>query len=108
MRYKRKSGNNFVDLPTLVKQLCDELPPHPAVGAPINGAVVARVKEVLQQTRLNPREWQQHAVFRRGRYTRNIVGYSPNQFIALLLCWEKGQQSPIHDHSGFHSVSHMS
>lgn len=55
---------------------------------------------------------------------RNIVGYSPNQFIAtkqqlmvhhldviskisrisilkaLLLCWEKGQQSPIHDHSG--------
>lgn len=103
----QESGNNFVDLPTLVKQLCDELPPHPAVGAPINGAVVARVKEVLQQTRLNPREWQQHAVFRRGRYTRNIVGYSPNQFIALLLCWEKGQQSPIHDHSGAHCFIKM-
>ena len=26
--------------------------------------------EVLQQTRLNPREWEQHAVYRRGRYTR--------------------------------------
>lgn len=98
---------NFVDLPALVKQLCDELPPHPAVGAPINGAVVARVKEVLQQTRLNPREWEQHAVYRRGRYTRNIVGYSPNQFIALLLCWEKGQQSPIHDHSGAHCFIKM-
>ena len=42
------------------------------VGAPINGAVVARVKEVLENTRLNPREWQQHAVFRRGRYTRRF------------------------------------
>lgn len=21
-------------------------------------------------------------------------------FVALLLCWEKGQQSPIHDHAG--------
>lgn len=102
-----ENNNNFVDLPTLVKQLCDELPPHPAVGAPINGSVVARVKEVLQQTRLNPREWEQHAVYRRGRYTRNIVGYSPNQFIALLLCWEKGQQSPIHDHSGAHCFIKM-
>lgn len=31
----------------------DELPPHPAVGAPINGAVVARVKEAR-----GPTSWQ--------------------------------------------------
>ncbi|CAJ1364893.1 unnamed protein product [Effrenium voratum] len=97
----------YVDLPSLVKQLREELPPQPGVGAPINGSVVARVKKVLQSVQLNPREWQQHAVFRRGRYTRNIVGYSPNQFIALLLCWERGQQSPIHDHSGAHCFIKM-
>ncbi|CAK9047208.1 unnamed protein product [Durusdinium trenchii] len=73
----------------------------------ISDVVMRYKRKVLQQTRLNPREWQQHAVFRRGRYTRNIVGYSPNQFIALLLCWEKGQQSPIHDHSGAHCFIKM-
>ncbi len=33
------------------------------------------------------------------RYTRTLVGYD-EQFIVLLLCWEKGQSSPIHDHAG--------
>jgi cysteine dioxygenase len=33
------------------------------------------------------------------RYTRTLVGFD-NHFVALLLCWGKGQQSPIHDHAG--------
>ena len=32
--------------------------------------LVGVVGQMLQQTKLNPREWRQHAVFRRGRYTR--------------------------------------
>ena len=39
---------------------------------------------------------------------RNIVGYSPGQFVALLLCWERGQQSPIHDHAGDRDYSYYS
>jgi cysteine dioxygenase len=73
----------------------------------MNEDVVERVSELLRRTRLNPREWRQYAIFRRGRYTRNIVGYSPNQFIALLLCWERGQQSSIHDHAGAHCFVKM-
>lgn len=106
-RWSCSGPDNFLDLPALIKQLGAALPPHPAVGAPISGEVVAEVTKVLQNTRLNPREWRQHAIFRRGRYTRNIVGYSPNQFVALLLCWERGQQSPIHDHSGAHCFIKM-
>lgn len=97
----------FLDLRSLVERLREELPTRPSKGAPIDGAVVARVTEFLQQTKINPREWRQHAVFRRGRYTRNIVGYSPGQFIALLLCWERGQQSPVHDHTGAHCFVKM-
>lgn len=99
--------HEFINLQTLVKRLREELPQRPGVGAPIQGEVVARVKQMLQSVKLNPREWRQHAVFRRGRYTRNIVGYSPGQFVALLLCWERGQQSPIHDHSGAHCFIKM-
>jgi cysteine dioxygenase len=33
------------------------------------------------------------------RYSRNLLGYGP-QFYALVLCWQPGQASPIHDHKG--------
>mmetsp|Transcript_48685 Transcript_48685/g.87428 ORF Transcript_48685/g.87428 Transcript_48685/m.87428 type:complete len:632 (+) Transcript_48685:16-1911(+) len=102
-----KKTDNYADLPTLVTRLRELFPPAPTIGAPINGDVVAAITETLQNVKLNPREWQQHAVFRRGRYTRSIVGYSPGQFIVLLLCWERGQQSPIHDHAGAHCFIKM-
>ncbi|CAK0833271.1 unnamed protein product, partial [Prorocentrum cordatum] len=104
----QERGSPFcLDLRALVERLRQELPQRPQRGAPIAEDTVARVTELLRTTRLNPREWGQHAVFRRGRYTRNIVGYSPNQFIALVLCWERGQQSAIHDHAGAHCFVKM-
>jgi cysteine dioxygenase len=33
------------------------------------------------------------------RYSRNLLAYGP-QFYALVLCWQPGQASPIHDHKG--------
>lgn len=33
------------------------------------------------------------------RYTRNLVGTN-ELFTMLVLCWDKGQASPIHDHTG--------
>lgn len=93
-------------LPGLIEALRQELPPRPVRRAPVDLQVVRRV-QVLRHTKLNTREWRQHAVFRRGRYTRTIAGYSPGQFVALLLCWGKGQQSPIHDHTGAHCFVKM-
>ena len=37
----------------------------------------------------------------RTQYTRNLVGYN-NSFTLLMLCWDRGQESPIHDHAGSH------
>ncbi len=33
------------------------------------------------------------------KYTRNCL-YKDSNFELILLCWEKGQQTPIHDHNG--------
>jgi len=45
------------------------------------------------------REWRQYAKFKQGHYTRNLIGFD-EKFTILLLCWERGQMSPIHDHAG--------
>lgn len=87
--------------------LQQELPCTPVPGAPLDPALQERICGFLDDVKLNPREWKQHAHFRKGRYTRSIVGYSPGQFIALLLCWAPGQQSPIHDHTGAHCFVKM-
>ncbi len=40
-----------------------------------------------------------HIHFSDERYSRNLLAYGP-QFYALVLCWQPGQASPIHDHKG--------
>jgi len=89
-----------------MERLRGELPVM-SPGADVEPHVKARVTELLEGVRLNPREWGQFAVYRKGRYTRTIVGYAPGQFIALMLCWGPGQQSPIHDHAGAHCFMKM-
>ena len=47
-------------------------------------------------------EYRKYALFEPSKlYTRNLVA-SSDQFDLLLLCWNPGKQSPIHDHSGSH------
>ena len=41
----------------------------------------------------------EHIHFNDERYSRNLLAYGP-QFYALVLCWQPGQASPIHDHKG--------
>jgi predicted metal-dependent enzyme (double-stranded beta helix superfamily) len=61
--------------------------------------LIADVKSLLGPVRLNRKEWMRYTKFRDRRYTRTLVGWDPN-FMILLLSWEKGQMSPIHDHAG--------
>mmetsp|Transcript_127985 Transcript_127985/g.190673 ORF Transcript_127985/g.190673 Transcript_127985/m.190673 type:complete len:799 (-) Transcript_127985:48-2444(-) len=60
---------------------------------------IKHIKDLLSCMNFNPKEWTQYAKFAKGRYTRNLIAYD-EKFTILLLCWEKGQKSPIHDHSG--------
>jgi cysteine dioxygenase len=44
-------------------------------------------------------DWSTFACFDAEHYTRNLL-HRCAAYELLLLCWESGQESPIHDHSG--------
>lgn len=44
-------------------------------------------------------DWTSFAFFRAEHYTRNLVERNEH-FELLILCWDVGQESPIHDHEG--------
>lgn len=46
-------------------------------------------------------DWEPFQVWSDERYTRNLV-HRCGSYELLLLCWEPGQVSPIHDHAGQH------
>ena len=60
---------------------------------------IESVKEVLRSRILDKAEWAVHANFHQDKYTRNLIAHDEH-FTVLLLCWNKGQRSPIHDHAG--------
>jgi len=60
---------------------------------------VVKVQSLLERLYFNPKEIERYSSFRDNAYTRNLIGYD-DKFTLLLLCWEKGQMSPIHDHAG--------
>ena len=63
------------------------------------GRDIPRLTRILESLRFNPKEFQRYAHFTAGKYTRNLVGYNGG-FTLLMLCWDRGQESPIHDHAG--------
>ncbi len=64
-----------------------------------HGRDIPRMIRILESLRFNPKEFQRYAHFSAGKYTRNLVGYNGG-FTLLMLCWDRGQESPIHDHAG--------
>lgn len=44
-------------------------------------------------------DWREFALFSKDGYARNLVRAS-DLFELLVLCWQPGQVSPIHDHQG--------
>jgi len=98
LRKPPRSEVNFTNLQSLVEALRQQIEPVEP-GEFHSESHVAYITQLLKDVRINPREWQQYATFRRGRYTRTLVGFD-SKFVALLLCWERSQRSPIHDHAG--------
>jgi len=63
-----------------------------AVSVP---AVTERLADgVLDEQGLRP-----YVRFDAGRYTRNLV-HRDGLFDVVVLCWEPGQATPVHDHAG--------
>ena len=66
------------------------------------GPRVARIlAEYSSSLSADTPDWRDWVFFESQTYTRNLV-HRCGEFELLLLCWEPGQESPIHDHAGMH------
>ncbi|MEM7518585.1 MAG: cysteine dioxygenase family protein [Planctomycetota bacterium] len=59
----------------------------------------ARVAELLAEYARGFEDWQRYAHFSEERYTRNLV-ISTAAYELMVVCWNQGQESPIHNHAG--------
>jgi cysteine dioxygenase len=55
--------------------------------------------QILRTTNLPLSEYQSCCSWSKEAYTRNCI-VENEDFELILLCWEKGQITPIHDHGG--------
>lgn len=63
------------------------------------GFATAGVQAYLQETLIEPASLQRYIFFRDDRYTRNLV-FKNDAFELLVICWNIGQQAPVHGHEG--------
>lgn len=59
----------------------------------------ARMQNVLDRLVITPEQTQLHARFSDRRYARNLV-HKDRDFEIMVMCWNAGQRSSIHDHAG--------
>ena len=78
---------------TSLSQLIEVLQDNHSVMSP------ARMRETLEGLVLSGDELQPYALFSDRRYARNLVYKNPH-FEIMVMCWNAGQRSTIHDHAG--------
>ncbi|MDG1148005.1 MAG: cysteine dioxygenase family protein [Crocinitomicaceae bacterium] len=74
---------------TSISQLVEELK-----GSPTNEFV-----SISKKVRLAVSDVSDYATWSTKKYTRNCLEIN-DRFELILLCWEPGQKTPIHDHGG--------
>lgn len=57
------------------------------------------VPRLLGEYAAGHEDWREWVHFATDHYTRNLV-HRCGDYELLLLCWEEGQESPIHNHAG--------
>ncbi len=60
-----------------------------------------RILELMHQYKLFECSLENLYYFHQSHYTRNLI-FKNEFFEILILCWEPGQKTPIHDHEGQH------
>jgi cysteine dioxygenase len=56
------------------------------------------LRRFVSDLKVNRLELEPHIQFTEERYARNLI-YKCEDFECLVLCWQPGQRSPIHDHA---------
>lgn len=73
---------------TTVEQLVQELSKCKEEGP--------HVLDVMKSTKISRTEFQRYYSWSDDKYARNVLARN-DEFEVLLICWENGQSSPIHD-----------
>jgi len=68
---------------------------------------IEMVNHIMLTYKSNPKEWQKFAKWDRYKYTRNLVDAGNGKFNLMILCWNEGQASQIHDHADSHCFMKM-
>jgi len=92
-----ESAPIYTSFDELVDLLRAELRKEPADAR--TSETIERVSGALASFRFHPKEWRRYTLVDSTHYTRNLVGYD-DKFTMLILVWDSGQISPIHDHAG--------
>lgn len=58
-----------------------------------------RIMPLLDGVRVEPDDLQPYLCWKEDGYSRNLL-YKNDLFEVILLCWDIGQASPIHNHAG--------
>lgn len=53
--------------------------------------------DLVRAIKLNKKEWEEYLLWRTDGYSRNCL-ISSESFEVILVCWLKGQSSPIHSY----------
>jgi cysteine dioxygenase len=61
-------------------------------------APIERVRTLLEVSAVILNDVREFVVFASDHYRRNLLGIGPWQEI-LVICWQSGQRSPIHNHA---------
>src|SRR5438132_3544714 len=59
---------------------------------------LAELRRFISNLKVDRSELEPHIHFTEDRYARNLI-YKSEDFECLVLCWQPGQRSPIHDHA---------
>jgi cysteine dioxygenase len=85
-----------LSLQELVENLQKELSAQKEAGI----RDVHKVATIMHDYQHQQDEWKMFEFYDKFRYTRNLIATDGKTFTLMLLCWNNGQQSPIHDHAG--------
>jgi cysteine dioxygenase len=67
-------------------------------------ANVGKIQNILASYMPSKNDWEKYAMVSEGKYTRNLVDDGNGKFNLMVLCWDKGVSSAIHDHSNSHCL----
>lgn len=60
---------------------------------------VEEVKRLMESYEGDPLDWEKYAHYKAENLTRNLVATGNGKYNLILVCWEGGHRSTVHDHS---------